>query len=81
MVSYYNRSKFYVWIARILYSSFVVLIAKLADLDTGGYSYLFPLGSIETYKFKDIIFRGDLRHISQHVVEKGGEDNGEKKTS
>ena len=59
----------------------LVLIAKLADLDTGGYSYLFPLGSIETYKFKDIIFRGDLRHISQHVVEKGGEDNNEKKTS
>lgn len=59
----------------------LVLIAKLADLDTGGYSYLFPLGSIETYNFKDIIFRGDLRHISQHVVEKGGEDNNEKKTS
>ena len=59
----------------------LVLIAKLADLDTGGYSYLFPLGSIETYKFKDIIFRGDLRHISQHVVEKGGADNNEKKTS
>ena len=59
----------------------LVLIAKLADLDTGGYSYLFPLGSVETYKFKDIIFRGDLRHISQHVVEKGGEDNNEKKTS
>lgn len=59
----------------------LVLIAKLADLDTGEYSYLFPLGSIETYKFKDIIFRGDLRHISQHVVEKGGEDNNEKKTS
>lgn len=59
----------------------LILIAKLADLDTGGYSYLFPLGSIETYKFKDIIFRGDLRHISQHVVEKGGEDNNEKKTS
>ena len=59
----------------------LVLIAKLADLDTGGYSYLFPFGSVETYKFKDIIFRGDLRHISQHVVEKGGEDNNEKKTS
>lgn len=59
----------------------LVLIAKLADLDTGGYSYLFPLGSVETYKFKDIIFRGDLRHISQHVVEKGGEENNEKKTS
>ena len=78
MVSYYNCGKFYVWIARIVA---LVLIAKLADLDTGGYSYLFPLGSVETYKFKDIIFRGDLRHISQHVVEKGGEDNNEKKTS
>lgn len=59
----------------------LILIAKLADLNTGGYSYLFPLGSVDTYKFKDIIFRGDLRNISQHVIEKGGEDNNEKKTS
>ena len=59
----------------------LVLIARLADLNTGGYSYLFPLGSVETYKFKDIIFRGDLKNISQHILEEGGEDNNEKKTS
>lgn len=59
----------------------MVLISRLADLNTGGYSYLFPLGSVDTYKFKDVIFRGDLRNISQNVVEKGGEDDNEKKTS
>lgn len=59
----------------------MLFIVKLADLNTGGYSYLFPLGSIETYKFKDIILRGDLRNISKNIVSKGGEDNNEKKSS
>lgn len=59
----------------------MVFIAKLADLETGGYSYLFPLGSVDTYKFKDIIFRGDLNRISKRIIGKGGEDNNEKKSS
>lgn len=57
----------------------LVLIAKMSDLETGGYSYLFPIGSIGTYKFKDIIFRGELRRISNQVVQNGGEDKHEKK--
>ena len=59
----------------------LMLVSKLGDLETGGYSYLFPLGSIETYKFKDIIFRGKLNKISKKVIQKGGEDNNEKKIS
>ena len=59
----------------------LVLLAKMADLETGGYSYLFPVGSTGTYKFKDIIFRGDLRRISNQVVQSGGENRNEKKNS
>lgn len=59
----------------------LVLLAKMADLETGGYSYLFPVGSTGTYKFKDIIFRGDLRRISNQVVQSGGENRDEEKNS
>ena len=59
----------------------MAFITKLADLETGGYSYLFPLGSVSTYKYKDVIFRGDLKRISQRIIDKGGEDNNEKKSS
>ena len=57
----------------------LILITKLGDLETGGYSYLFPLGSVDTYKFKDIIFRGDLNKISKRIIKEGGEDGNEKK--
>lgn len=53
----------------------LVLITRLSSLTTGGYSYLFPTGSIKTYKFKDILFRGDLKNISNKILENGGEDN------
>lgn len=59
----------------------LVLMVKMGDLETGGYSYLFPVGSTSTYKFKDIIFRGELKRISNTVVQSGGEDNHEKKNS
>lgn len=55
----------------------LMLLTKLAELKTGGYDYLFPLGSIETYKFKDIVFRGDLSKISKKIISKGGEDSNE----
>ncbi|MGL4773994.1 MAG: spore germination protein [Clostridium sp.] len=56
-----------------LFVGICVLIARLADLDTMGYSYLFPLGSSIKHNFKDLIFRGDLNRISKNVV--GGSDN------
>lgn len=59
----------------------LLLLSKLAELKTGGYSFLFPLGSLETYKFKDIVFRGDLSTISKKIIEEGGEDNNEEKNS
>lgn len=59
----------------------ILLLAELAELRTGGYDFLFPLGSVETYKFKDIVFRGELKKISKKIIEKGGEDNNEEKSS
>lgn len=56
----------------------LVLLARLSDLETGGFSYLFPIGSTQKYKFKDIIFRGDLGKISRRVVtEEGAKSNEE----
>lgn len=59
----------------------LMLLSKMADLETVGYSYLFPVGSIGAYKFKDIVFRGDLRRISNKVIQSGGENKNEKKNS
>lgn len=59
----------------------LILISKLGELETGGYSYLFPIGSTNTYNFKDIIFRGDLRRISKKIIGTEGEGNNEEKSS
>jgi len=61
--------------------SALTLISKLGELETAGYSYLFPIGSLNTYNFKDILFRGDLRRISKSFIGRGGKDNNEEKSS
>lgn len=61
--------------------SSLILISKLGELETGGYSYLFPIGSTDTYKFKDILFRGDLRRISRNIMSRGGGNNNEEENS
>ena len=63
------------------FTASIVYVARLSDLKTGEYAYLFPLGSIDTYKFKDIFFRGDLKKISKKIIGQGGEDSNEKKSS
>lgn len=59
----------------------MVLLVRLAELNTGGYAYLFPIGSVGTYKFKDVAFRGSLDKISKRIIKQGGEDNNEEKNS
>lgn len=49
----------------------MILLIQIAELDTVGYPYLFPIGSITKYKFKDVLFRGHLTRISQNVVGRG----------
>ncbi|MGL5648576.1 MAG: spore germination protein [Clostridium sp.] len=51
-----------------IFSMSIVFIGKIAELETGGYPYLFPLGSFEKFKFKDVFFRGKLGRISKEVL-------------
>ncbi len=55
-----------------------VYVIKLCDMDSVGYPFLFPLGSIKEHRFKDILFRGDLNNISTNIVGKGDTHNEKK---
>lgn len=41
--------------------SFTVFAAHLAGLTSCGYPYLYPLGTGKTFKYSDIVMRGDLK--------------------
>lgn len=56
------------------YTGFVVFVSHLASLTTCGYPYLYPLGTLKSFKYKDIIFRGDLSKISSNILN-GDEEN------
>lgn len=49
----------------------MILLIQISELDSVGYPYLFPVGSIEEYKFKDVILRGHLTRISQNIIGRG----------
>ena len=49
------------------YTGFVLLVAHLANLDSCGYPYLFPLGTRESFKFRDSIYRGYLSEITNSM--------------
>lgn len=51
----------------------LVLTTHLCELKSINYAYLFPLGSVNTYKFKDVILRGKLKKISKKIVTKDEE--------
>lgn len=55
----------------------LILIIKLSDLESVGYPFLFPLGSITEYRFKDVVLRGELKSISKTIIGRG--KNHEKK--
>ena len=42
----------------------------MAGLESCGYPYLFPLGTLESYKFKDVLYRKDLSNISNSIFGK-----------
>lgn len=46
----------------------MILISHLGSLQSCGYSFLFPLGSIKRYGFRDVILRGNLEDISKNVI-------------
>lgn len=45
-----------------------ILLIQLAELDTLGYPFLYPVGSISELKFKDVILRGSLNRISNKII-------------
>lgn len=57
-----------------LFTGFIILLANISDLETGGYTYLFPIGTNSIYKFKDVTFRGRISRISKTIIGKGRDD-------
>ncbi|MCR1971023.1 GerA spore germination protein [Clostridium cochlearium] len=51
------------------YIGLLSFVAHLGSLDSVGYPYLYPLGTINDFKFRDIFFRSNLRNISQNIIE------------
>lgn len=43
-----------------------------------GYPFLFPLGTVSEYRFKDVFFRGKLNRISNKIIGAGGNKANEK---
>lgn len=52
------------------YIAFFIFIAHMAGLESCGYPYLFPLGTLENFKFKDVLYRKDLSKISNSIFDK-----------
>ncbi|WP_238882059.1 spore germination protein [Clostridium sp. YIM B02551] len=50
------------------YMGVTIFISHLASLTSCGYPYLYPLGTLKRLKYKDVIFRGDLKNISSDIL-------------
>lgn len=50
------------------FAAALIFITQICELDSVGYPFLFPIGSIEQYNFKDVLFRGKLDRISNKVI-------------
>lgn len=51
------------------YIGLLSFVAHLGSLDSVGYPYLYPLGTIKDFKFRDIFFRSNLKNISKNTIE------------
>lgn len=49
------------------YMGFILLCTHLSGLTSLGYPYLYPLGTLSKFKYKDIIFVGELDKINQYI--------------
>lgn len=50
----------------------LIYVTQVAELESVGYPFLFPLGSLSEYRFKDVLFRGRLDRISRKIIGTGG---------
>lgn len=53
------------------YIGILLMISELAALNSCGYRYLFPMGTLRKFNFKDIILRGNLDAISGKITNEG----------
>jgi spore germination protein KA len=60
------------------YISFCLLVSHIAGLNSCGYPYLFPLGTLRKYNHNDIITTGYLKNISNNIFD---EENSDEKSS
>lgn len=51
------------------YMGFILFCSHLASLTSCGYPYLYPLGTMKTFKYKDIPNRGDLDRINDYIFQ------------
>ena len=49
----------------------LIFIIQICKLESVGYPFLFPLGSISEYRFRDVLFRGNLDRISKKIIGSG----------
>jgi hypothetical protein len=49
------------------FMGFIVFVAHLSNLTSCGYPYLYPLGTLTRFKYKDVILRGNLNRISYKI--------------
>jgi hypothetical protein len=49
------------------YIGFCVLVSHIAGLNSCGYPYLFPLGTLRSFGHKDILIRGDLYEVTNNI--------------
>lgn len=49
------------------FMGFIVFVAHLSNLTSCGYPYLYPLGTLTRFKYKDVLLRGSLNRISYKI--------------
>jgi spore germination protein KA len=52
------------------YISLFIFFSHMAGLESCGYPYLFPFGTLETFKLRDVLYRRDLNEISNSIFDK-----------
>lgn len=52
------------------YVSFIMLVSHVAGLDSCGYPYLYPFGTLKVFNFKDLLIRDDLDKVSNNLFER-----------
>ena len=53
----------------------LIYVIQISELESVGYPFLFPLGSVNEYRFRDVFFRGKLDRISRRIIGTGGKKN------